>query len=64
MKGKETAIAILKEYFGYKPGETLKEFHREIQALSSAEKDDLVQLAAKELGVEILEDVQVASAAR
>lgn len=59
----KTPIAVLKEFFGYKAGETLKEFRAEIQALSQAEKDELVRLAAKELGVEVSADVQISNAA-
>lgn len=45
--------AILKKFFGYKPGETLKDFVKELEALSDAETSELATLAAVELGVEV-----------
>jgi hypothetical protein len=46
-------IAILKEFFGLLPGQTNMEFLQEVKALSTAERAELVTLAAKELGVEV-----------
>ena len=53
MPDKKTPMVILKSFFGYKPGQTLQEFSAEIQALSDAEKRELSELAAKELGLEV-----------
>lgn len=53
MAVQKTEIAILKEFFGFKPGQTLKEFSDELKALSSAEKTELATLAAKQMGVEV-----------
>lgn len=44
-------IMVLKEYFGYRPGEGLKEFSAEVKALTPEDKTELAELAAKELGV-------------
>ena len=46
-------MKILVKFFGYKVGEGLKEFNAELKQLSDKEKAELVDLAAKELGVEI-----------
>jgi len=55
---KKSAIMILKEYFGYRPGPNmgLKDFAEEVKALSAEDKAELVRLAAVELGVEVLDD--------
>lgn len=53
MADKMTPIAVLKSFFGFKEGQKLAEFAQEVKALSPAEKDELVALAAKELGVEV-----------
>jgi hypothetical protein len=34
-------IALCKEFFGFKPGQTLMEFRDEFKALSPEDKDDL-----------------------
>jgi hypothetical protein len=47
------SIAVLKEFFGLKPGQTNMEFLQELKALSQDERMELATLAAKELGVEI-----------
>lgn len=44
---------ILMKFFGRKPGQSLSEFNAEIKALTPEDKEELVTLAAKELGVEI-----------
>lgn len=48
------AAMVLKSFFGYKPGEGLKEFTAELKALSPEEKTELATLAAEELGVELV----------
>lgn len=45
-------IKIFANFFGRKPGQSLKEFSVEIQQLSAEEKHELATLAAQELGVE------------
>jgi len=50
---KSSPLVILRKFFGLLPGQTLKEFKDEIDALSSEEKRELATLAAKELGVEV-----------
>lgn len=50
-----SSIMILKEYFGYRPGTGLKEFAAEVKTLSEADKLELVNLAAKELGVSVVD---------
>lgn len=42
---------ILKTYFGLKPGQTLREFIKEVKTLSELEANELAQLAAAELGI-------------
>lgn len=55
MAGKSmSSIMVLKEYFGYRPGEGLKDFAAEVKALSDADKLELATLAAAELGVTLL----------
>jgi hypothetical protein len=49
----QSPIVILRNYFGFKSGQTLKQFSEEIKALSEEEKMELATLAAKELGVEV-----------
>jgi len=51
---KKPAVIILKEFFGYKDGQTLKEFNEELKALSPAEKLELATLAAEKLGYELV----------
>lgn len=50
---KKTPLVVLKDFFGYKIGQTLKEFKAEIDALSPEEKKELAELAAAELGVAV-----------
>lgn len=45
--------AILKKFLGFLPGETLQEFAAELKSLSPAEKRELAELAAKEMGVSL-----------
>lgn len=50
MEGKKKGtIIILRDYFGYRLGEGLKDFKGEIDKLSETEKLGLARLAAKEL---------------
>lgn len=44
-------IMVLKEYFGLKPDQSVMQFASEMKALSEGEKNELAELAAKELGV-------------
>lgn len=46
-------IAILKKYFGLKDGQTAIEFLHEVKELSADERNELVELAAVELGVAV-----------
>lgn len=48
-----TAVKVLKEYFGFKPHQSLMDFSAELKALSPEEKQYLAEGAAKELGVEL-----------
>lgn len=61
MKRTMSAATILKDYFGYKPGEGLTEFQKELKALSPEEKKELATLAAKELGLNLLELFKIIS---
>jgi hypothetical protein len=54
---RKSAVIVLKEFFGFKPGQTLKEFAEEVKGLSDAEKQELAQAAAKELGIEVADVV-------
>lgn len=45
---------VLKKFFGYKPGDTLKEFTAELKELSDEEETELATLAAAEMGVELV----------
>lgn len=46
-------LGVLKNFFGYKPGQKLKDFTAEVKRLTEAEITELAQLAAVELGVEL-----------
>lgn len=46
----KSRMVILKEFFGYKVGQTLKDFTAELKQLSNEEMDELADLAAIELG--------------
>lgn len=55
MPDKKKPIGILKEYFGLKDGETVKDFADECKQLKQSGEEnyrELVDLAAEELGVE------------
>ena len=45
------AVKIINQFFGRKPGQSLKQFSDEIKELSQEEKNEICELAAKELGV-------------
>jgi hypothetical protein len=49
-------VIALKQYFGLKEGQTLKDFATECAALSPSEKKELATAAAKELGVDLQVD--------
>lgn len=46
-------IAILKKFFGLKDGQTIADFLHEVKELSGDERNELVDLAAIELGVQV-----------
>lgn len=53
-KVSKSGIVILKEFFGFKAGQTMKEFGEEMKALSLEEKNELISLAAAELGYNVI----------
>lgn len=53
MAKQQSAIVILRNFFGFKEGQTLKQFSEEIKQLTEDEKNELASLAAVELGVEL-----------
>lgn len=44
-------LAVIREYFGLRPDDGLKEFSAELKELDADEKLELAQGAAKELGL-------------
>lgn len=44
-------MAVLRDYFGYKPDEGLKEFSAELKALSDEDKHELAAGAARNMGL-------------
>ena len=44
-------LAILRKFFGYREGETMKDFADELKQLTPAEKWEMADLAAIEMGV-------------
>ena len=44
-------VIVLKEYFGYRPGDGLKEFTAEVRQLTDKEKLDLACPAAHAIGL-------------
>jgi hypothetical protein len=48
-----TPLKVLKDFFGYLPGQDLKGFAAELKTLSNEEKAELATLAAQALGVEL-----------
>ncbi|MCI0532929.1 hypothetical protein L0Y49_01775 [bacterium] len=51
MADKKGAITVIKTYFGFREGQTLLGFRDEVKALSEAEKLELAQGAARNLGL-------------
>ena len=47
---KKSKLVVIREYFGARPGEGLKEFSAELKALTAQEKIELAQGAAINLG--------------
>jgi hypothetical protein len=52
---RHTRKVVIKNFFGYRPGDGLKQFAAELAELSEEEQTELAQLAAEELGVELEE---------
>jgi len=50
MQKKTSRLMCIKDYFGRLPNQGLKSFGMELRALSDAEKTELAQGAARELG--------------
>lgn len=48
---KKSKVSVLKDYFGFRAGEKLRDFSAELKELSAEEKLELAQGAAKELGM-------------
>lgn len=46
-----TTVKVLKEFFGFLPGQSLQQFGAELKALSDPEKQELAEGAAKCLGL-------------
>jgi hypothetical protein len=46
-----TRLQVLKEYFGIRPTQSIRDFSNELKALSEEEKTELATLAAIELNV-------------
>lgn len=55
MEKEQTRVVILRNFFGLLPGQKLQDFAKEIKGLTPADKIELSDLAAKELGVKIKE---------
>jgi len=45
-----TKMAVIRDYFGIRSGESLKDFAQELKALTADDKLELAQGAAHELG--------------
>lgn len=50
VKTVKSQVIVLKEFFGYRQGDGLKEFNAELKQLSTANQLELAQLAAVQLG--------------
>lgn len=50
-KKKPGKIGMIKDYFGFRPGDTAKDFMEEIKALSSEERTELAILSANAMGL-------------
>jgi hypothetical protein len=48
-----SAVVVLRNFFGMKADQTTAGFLAELKALSPAERQELAELAAKEMGVEL-----------
>jgi hypothetical protein len=48
-----TPITALRAFFGYRPGQGLKDFADEVKHLSEEEKIELAKLACAEMGAEL-----------
>lgn len=48
---KQGALIVLKSYFGFKDGQTLKEFVAELKDLSDEDKLELAQAVAEGMGL-------------
>lgn len=46
-------LATLKQYFGFRPGEGIKDFADEVKKLTDDERLELARSAAVELGTEL-----------
>lgn len=51
IKRKKGKIAIIKDFFGFRPGDKATDFMEEIKALSAEERLELAQDAAKVMGI-------------
>jgi hypothetical protein len=49
------SVAILKEFFGLKEGQTNIQFLQELKELSGEERRELATLAAAQMGVELVD---------
>lgn len=52
---KRAAVVVLKQFFGLKQGQTLKDFNEELKMLSPTEKLELARGAAAEVGCQVIE---------
>lgn len=46
----KSVVMLLKEFFGFKPGQTLLEFNNELKQLSLEEKREMAELIAAQTG--------------
>ncbi len=47
---KKPTVIVLKQFFGLKPGQKLKEFADEVKTLTQAEREELADLVEAETG--------------
>ena len=57
-KKRMTPVVAIRNFFGYRPGDTLAEFSAEVKQLSEGEKMELARLACEELGAELVVTVE------
>lgn len=50
----QSDVIVLKNFFGFKPGQTLKEFNEELKALSKDEKLELANMVRAKMGVPVV----------